>query len=101
MTGTAAPALYGLCESQYNPNLTAEELVQTAGVRSIFLVLKYVFVFSFSFCQLIRNIYLWYIFTEKCFRAALQRDVMSGGSVRIYTLTKDSIYLKEVSSNDI
>lgn len=46
MTGTAAPALYGLCESQYNPNLSAEELVQTAGV------LKYVFAFSLSFCQL-------------------------------------------------
>ena len=35
VTGTAAPALYGLCESQYNPDFTAEELVQTAGLKLI------------------------------------------------------------------
>jgi 20S proteasome subunit beta 3 len=38
---------------------------------------------------------------EKCMRMALQRDTMSGCSIRIYTLVKDGCYLKEIAVDDV
>ena len=37
---------------------------------------------------------------EKCLRLALQRDVLSGCSIRILTIAKDGIYSKDVSIAD-
>mmetsp|Transcript_11804 Transcript_11804/g.11443 ORF Transcript_11804/g.11443 Transcript_11804/m.11443 type:complete len:221 (-) Transcript_11804:555-1217(-) len=37
---------------------------------------------------------------EKCLRLALQRDVLSGCSVRIHTILKDGIYSKDVEMID-
>lgn len=38
---------------------------------------------------------------ERCYRLALQRDVMSGSDFRIITLTKDNIYIKDITNYDV
>ena len=90
--GTAGPALYGLCEAEYVPNLDAEDLFEIAGGICIY-------------CSCHSNIKTnkihFDLALEKCFKSALQRDVMSGGTVRIYTLTMDYIFMKEVPSSDV
>ena len=37
---------------------------------------------------------------EKCLRLALQRDVLSGCSIRILTIAKDGMYSKDITVAD-
>ena len=69
VAGTANSGLYALCESEYRPELSADELVNVV---------------------------------EKCLRLALQRDTLSGGNLRLYTLLPNGdTFLKEIQVNDV
>lgn len=38
---------------------------------------------------------------EKCIKMALQRDCISGGMVRLYTIYQNKLYCKEISTDDV
>ena len=40
------------------------------------------------------------IIVERCLRLAMQRDVLSGCSIRILTVTTDGIYSKDIEIAD-
>lgn len=63
VVGSASSGLLAICESLYQPNCLAEELVLLA---------------------------------ERCLRLAFERNVLSGGNMKLVTLTKDGVFTKEV-----
>lgn len=68
VVGSAQSALLAICESLYQQDLEAEELVSLA---------------------------------ERCLQLAFQRDVLSGGNIKIVTLRNGEFYSKEVDFTDI
>lgn len=38
---------------------------------------------------------------EHCFKMAVQRDVLSGGNIRIITVTQETIYAKDIQFDDV
>eukprot|EP01039_Chlorochromonas_danica_P004855 gene4855-5323_t len=39
--------------------------------------------------------------TERCLRLAFQRDILSGGDLKVVILTRDGLFVKEISFQDI
>ena len=68
VVGSAQSGLLAICESLYQLDLDAEELVGLA---------------------------------ERCLQLAFQRDVLSGGTIKIVTLKNGEIFMKEVEFKDI
>jgi len=68
VTGTANHALYAICESYFQSELSAGDLVSL---------------------------------TEKCIKLGLQRDILSGCNVRIYLITADGMYTRDIVTFDV